>query len=209
MENPSTRLLLGGMQLIAAYEFIVSGMDKIVSGRFPSGLGATLMDGASDNPNHWYMSFIQSAIVPHAAAWGTLIEWGELAIGVCLLLGAARWLFWPLMAPGGRRNPAFSLKLLTVIASLLGAFMTFNFHLWMGKAPIAVINPNNPFDEGVDLDLTLTLALLMIAAVNALTFGAVQRFCSAQAARIRRLVSAARHSEPSRAALVEVSAGRP
>jgi len=188
MENHSARLLLCSMQLIMAYEFVVSGLDKIVSGRFPSGLGMALMDGASTNPNQWYIRWLHETIMPHAVAWGYVIEWGELLVGIGLLLGAARWLLWPGVAPMERQRVAAALTLLTVIVALAGAFMTFNFHLYMGKSPIAVVNPANPFDEGVDLDLTLTLALLTLATVNALTIRAFNDFVTARLTRIQRLL---------------------
>lgn len=201
MENQSARLLLISMQLIAAYEFVVSGLDKIVSGRFPAGLGMAMMDGADTNPNQWYIHWLHATIMPHSVAWGYVIEWGELAIGVALLLGAARWLLWPVVAPAQRQRLAVSLTLLTIAAALVGAFMTFNFHLYMGKSPIALVNPSNPFDEGVDVDLTLTLALLAVATVNALTFPRFQRFCSARLARVTRLLPA--RLQPPRTAIVE------
>ncbi|HZC08210.1 MAG TPA: hypothetical protein VE338_21415 [Ktedonobacterales bacterium] len=188
IENRSGRLLLSSVQLIAAYEFLVSGLDKVISGRFPAGLAATLMDGMGDNPNQWYMHFIHTVIVPHAAGWGYLIEYGELAVGVALLLGAARWLAWPTEAPYPRPRLAATLTALTIVAALLGAVMTFNFHLWMGKSPIVLVSPANPFDEGVDLDLTLTLTLLAVALVNALALPAFARFVAAQQTRVSRLL---------------------
>ncbi len=201
MENQSARLLLISMQLIAAYEFVISGLDKIVSGRFATGLGMAMMDGADTNPNQWYIHWLHATIMPYSVAWGYLIEWGELAIGLTLLAGAARWLLWPVEAPAQRRSLARSITLLTIAAALAGAVMTFNFHLYMGKSPIALVNPANPFDEGVDLDLTLTLALLAVATVNALAFPKFQRFWSAQRARIVRLLPARLQS--ARAVLVK------
>ena len=188
MENQSGRLLLGSIQLIAAYEFVVSAFDKLVSGRFPAGLAATLMSGMSDNPNQWYMHFIHTVIVPHAAVWGYLIEYGELAVGIGLLLGALRWLTWPTEAPRRRQRLAATFTTLTIVAALVGAVMTFNFHLWMGMSPIVLVNPNNPFDEGVDLDLTLTLTLLVIALVNGLAFPSFQRSMTHLARGGRRLL---------------------
>lgn len=170
MENQSGRLLLGSIQLIAAYEFVVSGIDKLASGRFPTDLGATLMAGMGDNPNQWYMNFLHTAIMPHAVIWGYLIEYGELAVGIALLLGGLRWLAWSSEAPQRRQRLAATLVSLTIVAALVGAFMTFNFHLWMGRSPIVLVNPRHPFDEGVDLDLTLTLTLLVVALANGLSF---------------------------------------
>lgn len=180
--------MLGSVSFIAAYEFLVSGLDKIVSGRFPAGLGATLLDGASENPNHWYIGFLRAVVTPHAAVWGYAIEWGELLIGLALLAAVARWLLWPLDLSAGReRRLTWALTLAGAVAALVGAFMTFNFHLWMGAAPVIGVNPANPFDEGVDLDLLLTLALLVYALVSALTVEPFRQFCSDQLAALRSL----------------------
>lgn len=190
MEQRSARLMLGSTSFIAAYEFLVSGLDKIVSGRFPADLGATLMLGASENPNHWYIGFLRAVVTPHAAAWGYAIEWGELLIGLALLAAMARWLLWPLAAPSGReRRLAWALTLAGAAAALAGAFMTFNFHLWMGAAPVIGVNPANPFDEGVDLDLLLTLALLVYAWVSALTVEPFRQFSADQFTSLRSLVT--------------------
>lgn len=201
MEKLSGRLLLGSIQLIAAYEFVVSGLDKVVSGRFPSGLAPALMDGMKDNPNQWYMEFIHSVVMPHAAAWGYLIEWGELAVGIGLLLGAARWLLWPQVAPQSRRSLAEALTMLSLFAALMGAFMAFNFHLYMGQSPITLVNPSDPFDEGVDLDLLLTLTLMALATVNAFALPGFARFVETQYARALRLLH--QNPRPLRALLAE------
>lgn len=190
MDNQSARWLLSAMHLIAAYEFLISGLDKIVSGRFPAGLDMALMDGASANPNQWYIRWVLETIMPHSVAFGYLIEWGELAVGIGLALAAARWLAWPSVAPARRQRLTSALTLLAVIASLVGAFMTFNFHLYMGRSPIALVNPANPFDEGVDLDLTLTLALLALAAVNAVALRQISRIVSEQTARAKQRLHA-------------------
>lgn len=190
MEQRCARLMLACVSFIAAYEFLVSGLDKIVSGRFPAGLGATLLEGASENPNHWYIGFLRAVVTPHAAVWGYAIEWGELLIGLALLAAVARWLLWPLDLPAGReRRLAWALTLAGAAAALVGAFMTLNFHLWMGAAPVIGVNPANPFDEGVDLDLLLTLALLVYALVSALTVEPVRQFSADQLAALRGLTA--------------------
>lgn len=197
--------MLASVSFIAAYEFLVSGLDKIVSGRFPADLGATLLQGASENPNHWYIGFLRAVVAPHAAAWGYAIEWGELLIGLALLAAVARWLLWSLeVAAGQERQRVYALTLAGVAAALVGAFMTFNFHLWMGAAPVIGVNPTNPFDEGVDLDLLLTLALLAYAIVSALTIEPLRLFTADQRARLRSLTTRlqTRLTEP-RAALAE------
>lgn len=46
------------------------------------------------NPLHIYKSFILNGVVPHWGVWGIIIMLGELAVGICLILGA----FTPIMA---------------------------------------------------------------------------------------------------------------
>ena len=52
----------------------------------------------------WYAWFLTHAILPNAPAWGQVVAWGELAVGIGLILG-----------------------ILTGVAAFFGAFMNLNF----------------------------------------------------------------------------------
>jgi thiosulfate dehydrogenase [quinone] large subunit len=44
--------------------------------------------GAHPSVQGWYASFLQNVVLPHAGLWSFLITWGEVAVGVGLLVGA-------------------------------------------------------------------------------------------------------------------------
>ena len=161
--NAQTRIPLVGLlvvQLAIGYEWAMSGLTKIVRGGFPSGLAAELRD-KSQGAASWYRSFLDSAVIPHASAWGYAIEIGELMIGLALIGAALIWLFrWERLRARARRGVLLGV----VLASLGGVLMAVNFHLANG-APHPWLIPKSGFDEGVDLDSLLPFIQLVFAAV--------------------------------------------
>ena len=73
MTNPGTRhagtttLLL--IQVVIGFEWLVSGLTKIVHGDFPAGLATALGDMSKAAPA-WYRGFLDGAVISHAAAFG-------------------------------------------------------------------------------------------------------------------------------------------
>ncbi len=66
---------------------------------------------AAGNPVGWYKDFLEQSVLPHATLFATLQAWGEVAVGLGLVLG-----------------------LLTRLTSLVGLYLTVNFGLatqWM------------------------------------------------------------------------------
>ena len=43
--------------------------------------------GAHPNVQAWYGWFLRRAVLPHPASWGVVIAWGEVLVGVALILG--------------------------------------------------------------------------------------------------------------------------
>lgn len=166
MAHRDARLLAAALEGIVGWEWLVSGANKIYSGGFPSGLAAALNSGLKDNPNGWYVAFLQRAILPHSVFFGYLIEFGEILIGVALLIGAIGLLG----ALPRRGAPQHRLAVTQVVVALLGALacivLCVNFHFYMGDGLIPGINPTNAFDEGIDLDTLMPLLALVIAVFN-------------------------------------------
>ncbi len=73
-----------------------------LSGFVHSALAKT--GGPHPDVQSWYAWFLTHAVLPNAAAWSHVVAWGELAVGVGLMLG-----------------------ILTGIAAFFGAFMNLNF----------------------------------------------------------------------------------
>ncbi len=44
--------------------------------------------GAHPSVQGWYASFLQNVVLPNAGVWSFLITWGEVAVGLGLLVGA-------------------------------------------------------------------------------------------------------------------------
>ena len=156
---PLVGLLL--VQLLVGYEWFVSGLTKIVRGGFPSGLAKELTEKSQGAPG-WYRSFLDGSIIPHASAFGYLIEIGELLVGVALIAAALVWLTrWKRLPDAGR----LGVLVTTVVASLVAVFMAVNFHLANG-APHPWLIPKSGFDEGVDLDSLLPAVQLVLVGVS-------------------------------------------
>jgi thiosulfate dehydrogenase [quinone] large subunit len=173
------------VQLIVGYEWLMSGLTKIVRGGFPSGLGDELRD-KSQGAAGWYKSFLDGSVIPHASTFGYLIEIGELAVGLALIVAAIVWLArWERLSDGGR----IAVLAATVLASLGGIFMALNFHLANGAAHPWFI-PKDGFDEGVDLDSLLPAVQLVLIGVSV----AIWRSLRLVALRTSQVESAGLHA---------------
>lgn len=166
MFSKGTRYLLAAIQAIVGYEWLVSGANKILSGTFPQGLASTLTDGLKDNPNGWYVAFLQGVVVPHSVFFGYVIEFCELGMGLALLAGAL--LLCGRLPKRGERF--YELARVEVGAAAVAAFLCIllcvNFHFWMGDGIISAVNPGNAFDEGIDLDTLLPPISAILCALN-------------------------------------------
>jgi len=83
----------------------------MVSPRFVSFHPKRVAEFAAGNPIGWYKDFLDSTVSPHAALFATLQTYGEVAVGLGLVLG-----------------------LLTGLAAAVGLFLALNYGLatqWM------------------------------------------------------------------------------
>ena len=164
--------LLGllAVQALLGYEWLMSGLTKIVRGGFPGGLADELRE-KSEGAASWYTSFLDSAVIPNARLFGVLIIVGELVIGVTLLAAALLWAFrWDRLGYGSR----IGLLAATLTASLGGIVMNLNFHLANGSAHPWLI-PGDGFDEGVDLDSFMPAVQLVLVIVSVVVWRAMRR----------------------------------
>src|SRR6266567_776927 len=84
-------VMLLAVQIIIGYEWLASGITKVASGTFVSGMAADLKD-KSAGAAHWYRSFLNGTIIPNAHAFAVLIEVGEVIVGVGFIAAAIVWL---------------------------------------------------------------------------------------------------------------------
>jgi hypothetical protein len=162
--DQAARLSLVGLILIGGficYEWFMSGLTKLVRGGFPSGLADELRE-KSEGTAAWYQGVLDSVVIPNGRAFGVLIMFGELAIGL-VLIGAA------VVALARWRSLSYRAELVLLVSVVLAAgaaiLMNVNFHLANGSAHPWLI-PEDGFDEGVDMDSLLPLIELVLLVVS-------------------------------------------
>lgn len=165
MLNRATRYLLAAIQAIVGWEWIVSGSNKVLSGRFPQSLLNTLNTGIQGNPNAWYVSFLQNVIEPHSVFWGYAIEWTEVTIGVVLLASALILLGQPRKRGEAQHWLAVTFFYVGAVLAAVGAFMTINFHFWMGYGILPGVGAA-PTNESIDIDALVPPFSLVILIAN-------------------------------------------
>jgi thiosulfate dehydrogenase [quinone] large subunit len=104
------RVYLGYEWLIAGWEkvqnpaWVGSDAGQALTGFIQGALQKT--GGAHPDVQGWYASFLQSAVLPHVEVWSYLVAYGEVLVGVALILG-----------------------FLVGISAFFGMFMNLNFML--------------------------------------------------------------------------------
>ena len=166
MLNRASRYLLAAIQAIIGWEWLMSGGNKLLSGAFPQGLADALNDGIKNNPNGWYVTFVQNMILPNSITWGYFIEWTEIAIGLILVGGALMLLGQPRTQGDPQYKVGIIYSIAVITAAAFGAFQNINFHFWMGGWVFPKFNPAAPFNEGIDIDGLLPPFFLLIIIAN-------------------------------------------
>lgn len=104
-------------RLYVGYEWLAAGIEKVQSPVWAGAQAGTAITGfvngalkktAGDHPDvqGWYATFLQSVVLPNAALWSQMVSYGELLVGIALILGA-----------------------FTGIAAFFGSFMNANYLL--------------------------------------------------------------------------------
>lgn len=149
--------------LLMAYEWLISGLDKLLNRDYVHGLAGELHASFHDNPNRWYVHFLNRVILPHATAVAVLVELGELLVALGLIAGAIWWL------AGNELSAQWNgLLYAGVLAALIGSvLMTANYYLMAGER-LPWLKTGDPFDEGLGIDGLLTLVGLALIVVHLL-----------------------------------------
>jgi len=119
-------LLWTALRIWLGYQWISAGFEKITGGGWigaTSGVGITgflkgaiaKAGGAHPAVQSWYADFIKNVALPNATTFSYLVAFGEILVGISLILGA-----------------------LTVVGLIAGAFMNLNYLL----AGTTSTNPN-------------------------------------------------------------------
>lgn len=150
------------IQAFVGYEWLMSGLVKVIRGGFPSGLGEELQE-KSEGISGWYQDFLDGTVIPNSETFGYLIIIGEFAVGLALIAAAGLWLWrWERLSAAGRK----AVLAATALASFGAILMNVNFHLANGSSHPWLV-PAEGFDEGVDLDSLLPLIQAVLLFVSA------------------------------------------
>jgi len=117
LQNPAFAWFWLIIRVYAGWQWLEAGWSKIHSPAWVgSGAGSALSGfvqgalaktaGAHPDVQGWYGWFLNHAVLPHAAFWSHLVAYGELLVGIALIIG-----------------------LFTGIAAFFGLFMNFNYLL--------------------------------------------------------------------------------
>ena len=107
--NPIVGSIFSVLRIWLGIQWILGGWHKVVDGFDASGfLHGSLAKATGDNPavQSWYAAFLESFALPNVELFNILVPWGELLVGIGLVLGLA-----------------------TMPALIAGAFMNLNFLL--------------------------------------------------------------------------------
>ena len=119
-------LIWTALRIWLGYQWISAGFEKVTGGGWigaTSGVGITgflkgaiaKAGGAHPAVQSWYADFIKNVALPNATTFSYLVAFGEILVGISLILGA-----------------------LTVVGLIAGAFMNLNYLL----AGTTSTNPN-------------------------------------------------------------------
>lgn len=158
------------VQVIVGYEWLLSGLAKVVRGGFPQGLEGELTE-KSEAVGGWFGSFLEGTAIPNATLFGYLVEVGELLIGAALIGAALVWFFrWGRLSSRGK----YLVLLATILGAAFGVFLAIALHL-ANAAPHPWFIPWDAFDEAVDLDSVLPAIQVVLIVVSIATWRAVRK----------------------------------
>lgn len=138
---------------ILAYEWLVSGLDKVISGTFVSNFHHQLQATLS-GPVHYefYQSLLQLIVLPNSVLFAWLVECGELVVGATFVVLGVMVV---------KRQSDRRIRTLGILTGLLSAFMTLNFFFYQGGS--FFLSTSNPFDEGIPVTLLMVFIQLAVA----------------------------------------------
>jgi thiosulfate dehydrogenase [quinone] large subunit len=87
LKTNDSAIWLALVRIFIGYIWLNSAIEKIAGGQFVGGLAKTLGTFASKNPIGWEKAFLTNVAIPNATVFGYLSMYGELLVGLALLLG--------------------------------------------------------------------------------------------------------------------------
>jgi hypothetical protein len=169
----STDVALAGLQLVIGYQWLVSGIDKILLGAFPAQVGPLLMGQISSGklPTA-FATLLRAAVAPNAPAFGYAIMLGETLVGLGLIAAGVLNFLRPLFETraSGRLWELFALtdRLVTGLAPLaaLGSGLLGLSYYALDGAPTIWFTPSLAYGGAIAPALIFALASLVLVAAQ-------------------------------------------
>lgn len=162
-------IALAGFQLLVGYEWLVSGVDKLLFGLFPERLGGLLAQLVSGGrlPGV-FVTLVQQLVLPNAVFFGYLIEWGETLAGIGLIAAGLLALLRPLAERylHGTLAVIFAVgfRLLELLAPLAaaGAGLLGLSYFFLDGLPTPWFTPSIAYGGAIDTGLFLAAASVVL-----------------------------------------------
>lgn len=73
---------------IVGLQWLHAGVEKLIDAGYVSGFGGTMYFFGLENPNLWYVDFLNAYVIPNAEAFAWAIMIGEILVGISFMLGS-------------------------------------------------------------------------------------------------------------------------
>ena len=162
-------IALAGLQLLAGYEWLLAGGDKLLLGTFPAQLGGLLNTlVSSGHLAGFFSTILRELVVPNAVFFGYLIEWGETLAGLGLVTAGLVALLRPLAGRSLRGTCAtifiYGDRLLERLAPLAatGAGLLGLSYFFLDGLPKPWFVPSIAFGGSIDTGLFFAAASVVL-----------------------------------------------
>lgn len=158
-------IALAGLELLVGYEWLVSGVDKLLFGGFSAALHGLLAQtlGSGQLPG-FFAGLLRALVLPNAVVFGYLIEWGETLAGLGLIAAGLVALLRPLarryLSGGWEAAYSFVARLLGWLAPVAAAgagLLALSF-FFLDGLPTPWFAPSIAYGGAVDTGLFLAAA---------------------------------------------------
>ena len=164
-------IALAGLQLLLGYEWLLSGVDKLLYGQFSQQVGGLLAGQVNGGRLPGFFSgILRTVVLPNAGLFGVVIEWGETLAGLGLLAAGLSALLRPVVERrfGGRVRQLMlaamrSSARLAPIAAAGAGLMGLSFFLLDG-VPSPFPQPSIAYGGALDVGLFLALGSIVLLA---------------------------------------------
>lgn len=148
------RIFTPMLLIVLAYEWLISGLEKIFNEHFFSQFNQQLLIDMNDMQYTFYLNILKRIILPHTDIFAVFVEISEICVGVAFAMIAAA------LVKNRLNNGMIQLGIWT---GILSAVMVLNIFLIKGGS--IFFNTRNSFEGGIHITFILFLMQLFITVI--------------------------------------------